>query len=83
MVWRYNAFLPYEVKPVEEEQVWLDTDTANMIQVDVNAFYLEHGMPEEVGTVEQMKLTESLYANAKELWQNNDEVKETLLDRRA
>ena len=82
MVWHYNAFLSYDVKPVEEERVWLDADTANMTQVDVNNFFLQNGMPIENENMEQVKLVESLYANAKVLWQE-EEKKEAVLDRRA
>ena len=82
MVWHYNAFLSYDVKPVEEKRVWLDADTANMTQVDVNAFFLQNGLPAEDEGVEQLKLAESLYANAKVLWREEEE-KEVTLDRRA
>ena len=81
MVWHYNAFLSYDVKPVEEERVWLDADTANMTQVDVNNFFLQNGMPTESENGEQVKLAESLYANAKILWREEGK-KETALDRR-
>ena len=82
MVWHYNAFLSYDVKPVEEERVWLDADAANLTQVDVNAFFLQNGMPSENKKVEQIKLAESLYANAKVLWQEETK-KEVSLDQRA
>ena len=83
MVWHYNAFLSYDVKPVEEKRVWLDAETANMTQVDVNAFFLQNGIPTEDESVEQVKLVESLYANAKTLWREKIEEKEVTLDRRA
>ena len=82
VVWHYNAFLSYNVKPVEEKREWLDADAANMAQVDLNAFFLQNGMPTEDGSVEQLKLVESLYANAKNLWQENAEEKEGVLDRK-
>jgi len=81
MVWHYNAFLSYDVKPVEEQRVWLDEDTANQTQVDVNAFFLQNGIPSEDEIVEQMKLAESLYANARVLWE--EPVQVGSLDRRA
>ena len=56
MVWHYNAFLSYHVKPVEEERVWLDADTANMTQVDVNNFFLRNGMLIENENMEQLKI---------------------------
>lgn len=83
MVWHYNAFLSYDVKPVEEKREWLDADTANMTQVDVNAFFLQNGMPTEDESVEQVKLVGSLYANAKVLWQEKENEREVTLDRRA
>ena len=83
LVWHYNAFLSYGVKPVEEKRVWLDNDIANETQVDVNVFLLQNGLPAEMETIEQLKLAESLYANAQMLWQENEDKKEKTLDRRA
>ena len=83
MVWHYNAFLSYEVKPAEETRNLLDEVTANNTQVDVNAFFLENGMPSGDETVEKSKLTESLYANAMALWEESEEHEKSVLDRRA
>ena len=82
MVWHYNAFLSYNTVPVEEERVWLDAETANLKQVDLNAYFLENGTPNEDTAVEQNRLVEGLYATALALWEEK-EGKETVLDRRA
>ena len=87
MVWHYNAFLSYEAKPVEEKRVWLDSETANMTQVDVNAYLLENAVPAVPilnEQSEQINLAESLYATALTLWEKENEEKEKkALDRRA
>ena len=83
VVWHYNAFLSHTVEPVEEERVWLDVDIANQTQVDVNAYLLHNGLQPESEYMEQLKLAESLYANACALWEEEAEGKETTLDRRA
>ena len=83
MVWHYNAFLTYDVKPAEETRVLLDEATANNTQVDVNAFFLENGKPTENDVIEKSKLTESLYANALALWDEPEEKEKVVLDRRA
>ena len=83
MVWSYNAFLSHEVKSVEEERVWSDSDIANLAQVEVNAFFLQNSTPAVSEAVEQMKFAELLYTNAKELWKDDTTVKEAVLDRRA
>ena len=82
MVWHYNAFLSYNTVPVEEERVWLDAETANLKQVDLNAYFLENGTPSEDSLVEQNKLVEGLYATALAFWEEKEE-KEKVLDRRA
>ena len=81
MVWHYNAFLSYGVEPVEEKRVWLDAETANLTQVDLNAYFLHQGVLCDDGVFEQIRLADQLYANAKELWE--DESKQNTLDRRA
>ena len=86
MVWHYNAFLSYEAKPVEEKRVWLDPETANMTQVDVNAYLLENAVP-AVPVLneqsEQINLAESLYATALTLWEDRSQEEKKALDRRA
>ena len=81
MVWHYNAFLAYSPQPVEEKRVWLDTETANLQQVDLNAYFLANGTPSEDASVEQVKLAEELYASALSLWE--EEKEEKVLDKRA
>ena len=83
MVWHYNAFLSYDVKPAEEKRPMLDQETANNTQVEVNAFFLENGMPAGDASVEKSKLTESLYANALAMWEEPEEEEKAVLDRRA
>ena len=84
MVWHYNAFLSYDVEPVEEVCVLLDAETANHAQVECNAYFLEtRSQNVDVdGVFEQMKLTERLYANALALWED-DQEKDLTLDKRA
>ena len=82
MVWHYNAFLSYNKEPVEEKRVWLDPETANLKQVDLNAYFLENGTPSEDAAVEQNRLVEGLYATALNMWEEKEE-KEKVLDRRA
>ena len=82
MVWHYNAFLSYAVEPVKEELVWLDTETANLTQVDLNAYFLENGTPGEDAVFEQIKLADQLYANALAFWEDDDK-KDQSLDKRA
>ena len=81
MVWHYNAFLAYSPQPVEEKRVWLDTDTANLQQVDLNAYFLANGTPSENAIIEQGRMAEGLYASALAFWEDNKEEK--VLDKRA
>ena len=82
MVWHYNVFLSYDVEPVEEKRVWLDADTANLTQVDLNAYFLSQGKPCDDGAIEQLKLVDQLYASAMGLWKEETK-KDYTLDRRA
>ena len=82
VVWRYHAYLTHDVEPVEEEREWLDTETANLKQVDLNAYFLVNGTPSQDGVFEQRKLTEQLYANAMACWEEPGE-KDNTLDKRA
>ena len=82
MVWHYNAFLSYGPKPVEEKRVWLDPETANLKQVDLNAYFLENGTPSEDVVIEQGRLVGGLYAMALSEWEEKKE-QEKILDRRA
>ena len=82
MVWHYNAFLSYGPEPVEEKRVWLDEETANLKQVELNAYFLENGTPSEDVAVEQNRLVEGLYASALAFWVEKEE-KEKVLDQRA
>ena len=61
----------------------LDEATANNTQVDVNAFFLENGKPCGDEAVEKSKLTESLYAIALALWEDQVADEKGVLDRRA
>lgn len=82
MVWHYNAFLSYDIEPVEEERVWLDAETAQQKQVDLNAYFIANGTPNDDRVFDQMKLAGQLYANAQVLW-DDQEQKDSTLDKRA
>ena len=82
MVWHYNAFLSYDVEPVKEVVLLMDEETANLTQVECNAYLLEARVQKADEVFEQMRLTEQLYANALALWEEQRE-KETNLDKRA
>ena len=82
VVWRYNAYLTHDVEPVEEKREWLDAETANLKQVDLNAYFLVNGTPGQDEAFEQRKLTEQLYANALANWEEDGE-RDNTLDKRA
>ena len=70
------------IKPVEEERVWLDNETANLTQVDLNAYFLTNGTPNEAAVFDQMQLAGQLYVNASTEWVENDD-RTGALDKRA
>ena len=81
MVWHYNAFLSYEAEPVEEERVWLDPETANLKQVDLNAYVMTIRGKKEDPVVGRIKSAEFRYAAAL-AFMNEEEEKAVSLDRR-
>ena len=83
VVWHYNAFLSYDVKPVEEERVWLDADTANQTQVDVNSFLLQGGINYVSNALECSMHRGALFSNAQRYEKEEETEKESTLDCRA